>query len=67
MFLNDLENDGVAITVEHGEGGTIRPVAYTKIRGEVRELELPPHPFLHYTTAAHREPLAAVLEQLRPG
>lgn len=67
LFLDDVGHDGVAITVEHGEGGTIHPVAYIRTRGELREAELAPHPFLDYTTAVHREPLEAALEPLRAG
>ena len=63
-FLDELSTDGVAMTVEADGTGRIAPVAYVRSRGSVREVALPDHPLLDFTTDDHRRVLAEAVAPL---
>ncbi len=56
--------DGAAMTVEADGTGSIYPVVYVRAGGALREVVLPAHPLLDFTTAEHRAALASALEPL---
>lgn len=59
--LDDLEQDGILMTVEADGTGAIFPVVYVRRAGRITEHALPPHPLLQFATAEHRMALAGVL------
>ena len=65
-FVDDGPAEGVALTVEHGAAGTIRPVLYVRRQGAVTEHELPPHPLHDYSGEEHRREAADRLSPLLP-
>ena len=60
----DGEEDGVAATLEFDATETIRPVVYSRHRGELHELALPPHPLRRYDGLVYGEALEDLLAPL---
>jgi len=63
-FLDDGDTNAVAMTVETGPDGEIRPCAYIRRGGEIEELTLPDETIHDFRTAEHREMLGQALKGL---
>jgi thioredoxin reductase len=60
-YLDAVENDGAAASVEVDESGTILPTLYLRHRGEIREHQLDPHPLHEYEGEHYRGHVAALV------
>jgi hypothetical protein len=60
-YLDAVEEDGAAASVEVDESGTILPTLYLRQRGEIREHQLDPHPLHEYEGEPYRQHVAAVV------
>jgi thioredoxin reductase len=59
-YLDAIEEDGAAASVEVDETGTILPTLYLRRRGEIREHQLDPHPLHDYRGEPYRNVVAAI-------
>jgi hypothetical protein len=60
-YLDAVEDDGAAASVEVDEKGTILPTLYLRDRGEIREHQLDPHPLHEYEGEPYRRHVAAIV------
>ena len=60
-YLDAVEDDGAAASVEVDEKGTILPTLYLRDRGEIREHQLEPHPLHEYESETYRKHIAALV------
>ncbi|HSB39829.1 MAG TPA: NAD(P)-binding domain-containing protein [Gaiellaceae bacterium] len=60
-YLDAVEEDGAAASVEVDEKGTILPTLYLRHRGEIREHQLEPHPLHEYRGEPYRRQVAALV------
>jgi thioredoxin reductase len=60
-YLDAVQEDGAAASVEVDERGTILPTLYMRERGEVREHQLDPHPLHEYEGETYRKHVAAIV------
>jgi thioredoxin reductase len=60
-YLDAVEDDGAAASVEVDEKGTILPTLYLRSGGEIREHQLDPHPLHEYEGDPYRKHVAAVV------
>jgi thioredoxin reductase len=60
-FMDTAGSDAVAVTVETGPDGAIRPAIYIRREGAVREHLLPPDPLRDYEIAQNQAQVRAVL------
>ena len=60
-YLDTVEEEGAAATVEVDESGTILPTLYLRHRGEIREHQLDPHPLHEYEGEDYRRRVAALV------
>lgn len=60
-YLDAVEEDGAAASVEVDERGTTRPTLYLRRNGEVREHELEPHPLHRYDGDDYRRQVEALV------
>ena len=60
-YLDAVEDDGAAASVEVDESGTILPTLYLRHRGEIREYQLDPHPLHEYEGEHYRGHVAAIV------
>jgi thioredoxin reductase len=60
-YLDAVEDDGAAASVEVDENGTILPTLYLRHRGEIREHQLDPHPLHEYEGEDYRRRVAAIV------
>lgn len=65
-YLDSGGPDAVAMTVETDDQGEHRPAAYVKQNGAMREVVLPGHPLLDFTTPDHRAQLTDAVRTLLP-
>ena len=61
IYLDAVEDDGAAASVEVDERGTILPTLYLRDRGEIREHQLDPHPLHEYESEPYRRHVAALV------
>ena len=60
-YLDAVEEDGAAASVEVDEKGTILPTLYLRHRGEIREHQLDPHPLHEYRGEPYRRQVAGIV------
>jgi thioredoxin reductase len=60
-FLDGSSADGIAVTVEVDARGSIRPVAFVRRAGRLRERTLDPHPLHAFDGAGYRNEIEALL------
>jgi thioredoxin reductase len=60
-YLDTLEDEGAAASVEVDESGSILPTLYLRHRGEIREHQLDPHPLHEYEGEEYRRRVAALV------
>ena len=60
-YLDAVDDDGAAASVEVDESGTILPTLYLRHRGEIREHQLDPHPLHEYEGEHYRGHVAALV------
>jgi thioredoxin reductase len=60
-YLDAVEDDGAAASVEVDEKGTILPTLYFRDRGEIAEHQLDPHPLHEYESEPYRKHVAALV------
>ena len=60
-FLDALDHDAVAASVEVDESGTILPTLYLRRGGEITERQLAPHPLHAYEGEQYRREVAGLL------
>jgi thioredoxin reductase len=60
-YLDAVEDDGAAASVEVDESGTILPTLYLRDHGEIREHQLDPHPLHEYEGEPYRRHVAAIV------
>jgi thioredoxin reductase len=60
-FLDALDHDAVAASVEVDESGTILPTLYLRRGGEITERQLEPHPLHAYESEPYRREVAGLL------
>ena len=60
-YLDSVDDDGAAASVEVDEKGTILPTLYLRRRGEIREHQLEPHPLHEYEGEPYHRQVAAVV------
>ncbi len=63
-FVDAAGPDAVAMTVEQGPDGEIRPCAYVRSGGDIHEHVMASDPMLDFETAEHRRHLATLLDPL---
>jgi hypothetical protein len=61
IYLDAVEDDGAAASVEVDERGTILPTLYLRDHGEIREHQLDPHPLHEYESEPYRRHVAALV------
>ena len=60
-FLDALDHDALAASVEVDEGGRILPTLYLRRGGEITERQLEPHPMHRYESEPYRREVAGLL------
>jgi hypothetical protein len=60
-YLDAVEDDGAAASVEVDEKGTILPTLYLRESGELREHQLEPHPLHEYESEPYRKHIDALV------
>jgi thioredoxin reductase len=60
-YLDTVEDESAAASVEVDESGTILPTLYLRHRGEIREHQLDPHPLHEYEGEDYRRRVAALV------
>jgi len=60
-YLDAVEDEGAAASVEVDESGTILPTLYLRRSGEIREHQLDPHPLHEYEGEDYRRRVAAIV------
>lgn len=63
-FVDEGPDAAVAMTIEADGAGSIFPVVYVRAGGAIREVALPPHPLLDFSTAEHRAALGDAIATL---